>query len=183
MPPPLRDNQDEMQDLLLRELELNVANFRKFDWLSSANILREITFTLLPEVHEGKINSYGVLFVESLVDLDNIEIMQFSEDQLPLARKLADGDDYFVLYEKNVFYGLAHFKTPLITEVQFVRNFPVSGGLIIQRSATGVTKFFQGDSLSIHDNRRWFTKPNVKTAAWKVSQCVANIDKSIVSSI
>ena len=55
--------------------------------------------------------------------------------------------------------------------------------MIIQRDKSGVTKYFQGDGITIHDNRRWFSKPNIKEATWKVSQCVANIDKQILRHV
>jgi len=176
------EKRDEMQDLLLKELKLNGVNFQK-PWLSADNITDEIVFSLIPKVHEGKINSYGVFIVENVADLENFELIPFPENQIDLARKLANGEEYFVLYEKSQFLGLAEFKTSISSEILFVRSFPISAGLIIQRNTLGVTKFFQGDSLTIHDNRKWYTKPNVKTAAWKVSQCVANIDKRILNSI
>lgn len=178
-----REITEEMLDLLTKELALNGVEFQKHPWLSSENIIREVSMTLIPEVHEGKINSYGILFVENLADLENVDLIQLPQDQIGLTRKLADGERWFVLYEKDQFIGLADFKIPLNTEIQFIRNFPIAGGLAVQRSSAGVTKFFQGDSLTIHDNRRWFTKPNVKTAAWKVSQCVANIDKKTLNLI
>ena len=176
------EKRDEMQDLLLDELRLNGVSFQK-PWLAAANVTNEVVFSLIPKVHEGKINSYGVFIVESVADLENYELIPFPEDQIDLARKLANGEEYFVLYEKSRFLGLVEFKTSISSEILFIRSFPISGGLIIQRNSMGVTKFFQGDSLTIHDNRRWYTKPNVKTAAWKVSQCVGNIDKNILKSI
>ena len=172
-----------MQELLVKELILKGVNFQKHTWLSSDTIIREIALTLIPEVHEGKINSYGILFVEDVKDLENVDFVPLPKDQIDLTRKLADGQRWFVLYEKNEFVGLADFRIPLSTEIEFIRNFPIAAGLAIQRNTAGVTKFFQGDSLTIQDNRRWFTKPNVKTAAWKVSQCVANIDKAILNQI
>ncbi len=178
-----QERRDEMQDLLAKEVELNVTNIRKPEWLIFEKVLSEIIFALIPEVHEGKTFSYGAIWVETLNDLELGDIIICKENQLDYARKLADGEEWFILYEKNDFRGLLRFKTPLSNEVQLIRQFPITGGLIITRSANGITKFFQGDSLTIHENRKWFTKPNVKSAAWKVSQCVANIDKVILNRI
>ncbi len=178
-----REVSEEMQDLLVKELISNGVNLQKQPWLSSDNVIREIVMTMIPEIHEGKINSYGILFVDNLEDVENFDFIPMPKEKIELTRKLADGERWFVLYEKDEFKGLADFRIPLSTEIQFIRNFPIGAGLFIQRSNSSVTKFFQGDSLTIHDNRRWFTKPNVKIAAWKVTQCVANIDKSILNQI
>ena len=172
-----------MQRLLERELELNGINFRKRDWLASSVVMREFSFVLLPEIHEGKIQSYGVLFVESLADLDSVEIMPVKASMYEVARRLANGVEWFVLYERNQFKGLARFSSPILTELELVRHFPPVGGLMIQRDSNGISRFFQGDQLSVHANRHWYTKPGVKQAVWKVSQCVANVDKEILGRI
>ena len=173
----------EMNKLISRELELNGVRFDKNAWLSSKNVIQESVLALIPEVHEGRIYSCGILFADSLSELEEMEIIPFMPNQIELAREMSDGNEWFVLYERDHFYGLARFKFPLYNELQLIKNFPLSAGMIIQREASGVTKYFQGDGITIHDNRRWFTKPNIKEAAWKVSQCVGNIDKQILSRI
>lgn len=178
-----REISDNMQSLLSKEIELNVANFKKYEWASSVNVFREIGLTLIPEIHEGKINSYGVYFTECVLDLENIELIPFDKKQLELARMLADGEEWLVLYEKDCFYGLIHFKKSLSSEIQLIRQFPICGGLIVLRNSAGMVKFFSGGGLTIHDNRRWYIKPNVKDAAWKVSQCIEGVNEKVLNQI
>lgn len=174
---------DDMQLLLSKEIELNVSDFKKYEWASTANVFREIGLTLIPEIHEGKINSYGVFFTECVLGLENIELIQFDQKQIDLARMLADGEEWLVLYEKDCFYGLIHFKKALSSEIQLIRQFPISGGLVVLRNSAGTVKFFSGGGVTIHDNRRWYINPNVKDAAWKVSQCVDGVNEQVLNQI
>jgi len=173
----------EIYNLISKELELNGVRFEKLPWLSEESIINECIMAILPEVHEGKINSYGILFVENLNDLEEFEVIPMSSDQKNLAKKMSDGIEWFVLFEKGMFFGIIRFKVPLYDELKMIRNYPLNAGMLIKRNSLGITKYFQGDGIIIHDNRRWFNKPNIKEAAWKVSKCVANIDKRILVKI
>jgi len=53
----------------------------------------------------------------------------------------------------------------------------------VQRNSLGETRFFQGESLIIHENRRWMTKPSIKEAVWRISKCIPDIDKRVLSRI
>jgi DNA integrity scanning protein DisA with diadenylate cyclase activity len=172
-----------MQTLIARELELNGVRLDKRPWLSSENVLRELSAANIPEIHEGKIAPFGVIFAEDASELTGIERILLEPDKIDLARKLANGTDSFLLFEKDVFLGLAHFTIPITTELQLERCFPPSGGIVAQRESTGGVKFFQGDSVILQKGRVWFTKPHVKKAAWKVAQCVSGIDQNVLCRI
>ena len=100
-----------------------------------------------------------------------------------MARKFANGIDCFLLYEKEIFFGLVFFKESLANELLLVRAFPPSGGLFVQRGTTGIVKFFQGNSIILLENRNWFTKPLIKESAWKISRCMHEINLSILNII
>ena len=100
-----------------------------------------------------------------------------------MARKFANGVDCFLLYEREIFFGLVYFKEPLLNELLLVRAFPPSGGLFVQRGPTGIIKFFQGNSIILLENRNWFTKPLIKEAAWKISRCVFEINHAVLNRI
>ncbi len=172
-----------MQSLIAQELELNGVRSNQFDWLLSKSITQECIRAIIPEVHEGKMFSSGIIFAENISELENIEVISLQNEQLEIARKMADGKEWFVLYEKDSFFGLARFNHSINNELQMIRNFPLTAGLIIQKESSGLAKFYQNNGIIIHENRRWFSKPNIKEAAWKVSKCVTNIDKIILSSI
>jgi len=173
----------EMQTLIAQELELNGVNLNKNIWLSSESVLQEISLILASPAHEGRVPSSGVMFVEDVTELTGAERIALPAKDIELTRMLANGIDYFLLYERDRFFGLAYFKEPLATELQLVRNFPASGGMLVQRGPTGSTKFFQGDSITLHENRVWRIKSHVKEAAWKVSQCLSSVDRHVLNRI
>ena len=179
----VKDEQQGMINLMIKEFEINGVCFNKEKWHSSKNVMRECCLAILPEVHEGKTNSFGALFVETLTELDHIETISISETLIAMARKLSDGREWFLLFEKDLFYGLARFKTPINSEIELIRNFPFSGGIILQRDSNEITKIFMGDYITIHHHRRWMSKPSLKEATWKVSQCIVNIDKKILNQL
>jgi DNA integrity scanning protein DisA with diadenylate cyclase activity len=172
-----------MQALITRELELNGVQLDKYPWLSSESVTHELSMASIPEIHEGRIAPFGVIFAEDATELAGVNLLALRPEDIGFARRLANGMDCFLLYKKDIFFGLARFTVPLMTELQLVRSFPPSGGMVVQRGKSGKVKFFQGDSVILHENRVWFTKPHVKKAAWKVAQCVSGIDQAVLNRI
>ncbi|MDO9182917.1 MAG: diadenylate cyclase [Bacteriovorax sp.] len=177
------DRQNEMQVLLGKELELNGIRFDFHKWLNSNLTLNELALIVASEAHEGIIPSVGVMFVEIASELFGVDFVLVPIEQIKIARKFANGIDCFLLYEKEIFFGLVYFKEALLNELLFVRAFPPSGGLFVQRGAGGIVKFFQGNSIILLENRNWFTKPLIKEAAWKISRCVFEINYNILNRI
>ncbi|MDD4973806.1 MAG: diadenylate cyclase [Bacteriovorax sp.] len=177
------DRQNEMQLLLAKELELNGIRFDLHKWLASNPTLYELSLIVASEAHEGIIPSEGVMFVEESSELFGVEYVLVHFEQISMARKFANGVDCFLLYEKEIFFGLVYFKEPLLNELLLVRAFPPSGGLFVQRGSTGIVKFFQGNSIIILENRNWFTKPLIKEAAWKISRCASEINHAVLNRI
>ena len=177
------ERQNEMQTLLAKELELNGIRFDLHKWLASNLTLYELLLIVSNEAHEGIIPSIGVIFVEAASELYGVEYVLVPCEQKNMARKFANGIDCFLLYEKEVFFGLVYFNEPLINELLLVRAFPPSGGLFVQRGPTGIVKFFQGNSIILLENRNWFTKPLIKEAAWKISRCILEINHAILNRI
>jgi DNA integrity scanning protein DisA with diadenylate cyclase activity len=173
----------DMRVLIAKEMELNDVFFPKDAWFSSEAVYNEITHVLVSEFHEGRVPPCGVLFVENLEKLDRIRKIKLQLSQLDLARKLANGTHSFLLYEKDQFYGLIFFSEPLINELQVLRLLPICGGLIIQKNSHGVTKFFKQDSITIHESRIWFNKPNVKDAARRISLCISEVNQSVLKRV
>jgi DNA integrity scanning protein DisA with diadenylate cyclase activity len=177
------DRQNEMQILLAKELELNGIRFDLHKWLASNLILYELSLIVASEAHEGIISSEGAMFVEVSSELFGVDYVLVHVEQISMARKFANGIDCFLLYEKEIFFGLVYFREPLLNELLLVRAFPPSGGLFVQRGSTGIVKFFQGNSIIILENRNWFTKPLIKEAAWKISRCVSDINHAVLNRI
>lgn len=177
------ERQNEMQMLLAKELELNGIRFDLHKWLASQSTLHELSLIVASEAHEGIIPSEGVIFVESSTELFGVDYVLVHVEQISMARKFANGIDCFLLYEKDIFFGLVYFREPLTNELLLVRAFPPSGGLFVQRGATGTVKFFQGNSIIILENRNWYTKPLIKEAAWKISRCVSDINHLILNRV
>jgi len=177
------ERQNEMQTLLAKELELNGIRFDLHKWLASNLTLYELLLIVSSEAHEGIIPSIGVIFVEAASELYGVEYVLVPCEQKNMARKFANGIDCFLLYEKEIFFGLVYFNEPLINELLLVRAFPPSGGLFVQRGSTGIVKFFQGNSIILLENRNWFTKPLIKEAAWKISRCIFEVNHAILNRI
>jgi DisA bacterial checkpoint controller nucleotide-binding len=177
------ERQSQMQSLLAKELELNGIRFDLHKWLSSSLVMYELLILVSGEPHEGIIPSIGVIFVEATSELYGVEYILVPCEQKNMARKFANGIDCFLLYEKEVFFGLVYFLEPLINELLLVRAFPPSGGLFVQRGSTGVVKFFQGNSIILLETRTWFTKPLIKEAAWKISRCIFDVNHIVLNRI
>ena len=174
---------EEMRDLIKKELEFNGIQLHKCEWLAADAVIDEITRMIVPEIHEGRTAPCGVVFADDQSDFSKIRTIFMGDSELALARRLANGIDSFLIYEKETFRGLAFYSEPQTTELQLVRNFPSSGGLIVQRNASGVTKFYQSHGITLHESRNWFTKPLVKEASWKISQCVSGMDRLVLERI
>ncbi|MFA6236021.1 MAG: diadenylate cyclase [Bacteriovorax sp.] len=177
------DRHNEMQILLAKELELNGIRFDLHKWLSSNSTLEELSLIIASEAHEGIIPSLGVIFVEVASELFGVDYVLVAADQIDMARKFANGVDCFLLYEKEIFFGLVYFREPILNELLLVRAFPPSGGLFVQRGSGGIVKFFQGNSIILLENRNWFTKPLIKEAAWKISRCVSEVNHTVLNRI
>jgi hypothetical protein len=169
--------------ILKQELELNGVSFKEYPWMGSDRVMNEIQHSIKPEIHEGKVYSYGVLFAESLDDLENHEIIQMEPHLLSHAHKLADGMEWNVLYHQDNFHGLIRFPTSLSGELQILKRFPARGGLMIYRSETGACRFFQGEDMILHDRRNWNIKPEVKTRVATIASCIEIVDKKLLQSI
>lgn len=177
------DRQNEMQVLLAKELELNGIRFDLHSWLSSSSILIELSLIIASEAHEGITPSVGAMFVEVASEIFGVDYVLVPTEQIHMARKFANGVDSFLLYEKEIFFGLVYFREPLLNELLLVRAFPPSGGLFVQRGTGGTVKFFQGNSIILLENRNWYTKPLIKEAAWKISRCVSEINHTVLNRI
>ena len=177
------ERQNEMQTLLAKELELNGIRFDLHKWLASSLTLYELSIIVASEAHEGIIASVGVMFVEASSELYGVDYVLVPYEQRDMARRFANGVDCFLLYEREIFFGLVYFREPLLNELLLVRAFPPSGGLFVQRGSTGIIKFFQGNSIILLENRNWFTKPLIKEAAWKISRCVSEVNHIILNRI
>jgi len=177
------DRIKEIQNLIAQELALNGVHFDQETWLNSDSVLEEVTHTLVSESHEGKIPSFGVLFAENPWKLENVRRLPLSPDQLPLARKLANGIHSFLLYEREKFSGLVFFAEPVNSELKLLRILPQCGGMIVQKNEAGVTRFFKRDSITLHDNRIWLNKPHVEEASSRISSCIAGINHTVLNRI
>jgi hypothetical protein len=177
------ERQNKMHLLIAKELEINGLRFEHFKWLYSYSVLLELSNIITSEAHEGIVSSTGAIFVEQASDLFGVNYILIPTEKINMARKLANGIDCFIIYEKEIFFGLVYFKLPILNELLFIRAFPPSGGLFVQRNTDGIIKFFQGNNIILLENRRWFTKPLMKEAAWKISQCISEIDFTILNRI
>lgn len=172
-----------LEGLILKELALNGIHLDETLGLASGEVLSELTSTLTPGLHESRISSFGVIFADS--DLLPVEArkLPLGHEHLSLARRLADGDRSFLLYEKARFYGLVFFPNSRATELELVRLISLLGGMIVQRNSDGVTKFFRNSGIVTHSNRSWFTKPHVREAARRTIQCVPGISRPVLNRI
>jgi DNA integrity scanning protein DisA with diadenylate cyclase activity len=173
----------EMRALILMELELHDVSISKDPWLGLDAVQEELTRSIVPVPHEGRIPSTGAIFVENIEELGRVRVLPLEAGQLELARKLADGSRSFLLFHREQFRGLVFFPEPMGSELRLVRGFPTSGGLILQRNMHGATKLFRSSDIIFHENRAWFTKPHVRDAAQRISHCVPEVDRSVLKRL
>jgi len=175
--------QQEMKELISRELMLHGIHLDETSWLSSEAVLNELTHVLTPEPHEGKTPAFGVIFTDSVHSLKAVRKLAVEPAQVELARKLADGVNSFLLYEKAVPSGLVFFPEPITTEIQLVRTVPQTGGMVVQRSSKGITKFVRNQGIVSHYNRNWFSKPHIQKAASRIIHCIPDINRQVLNGI
>jgi DNA integrity scanning protein DisA with diadenylate cyclase activity len=172
-----------MQGLIARELVLHGIHLDETSWLASRAVLEELTHVLTPELHEGSYSPFGVIFTDSVDSLGVLRKLPLEPHQLALGRLLADGVNSFLLYEKAVPTGLVLFAEPRHTEIQLVRTVPPTGGMVVQRSAAGLTKFVRNQGIISHLNRSWFNKPHVEEATDRIVHSIPDIDRTVLSRI
>jgi hypothetical protein len=171
------------QQLLLQELIASGLKLDSRNWIKDPLVINEIEFAIKPEIHEGSVYSYGVVFTESIEDYERHEIIPMPIHFLHFARKMSDGIDWFILFEKCKFIGMIRFPSSLSIEIQILKRFPVSGGLMIQRNESGACRFYQGDQIILHDRRNWITKPDIKTVVSNAYFCVNQLNRKILQNL
>lgn len=178
------DEQKKNQKIILvQELKLNGFNFETNIWLNTPEIIDEIYFAIAPKIHEGFVFSYGAIFVESIDDFDKFEKIKLLPEQIETSRKMADGLNWYSLFIQNSFYGLIKIPESSSTEIQMLKFFPLSGGLILNRSNNGTCRIYQGDRIILHDRRNWLIKPNIKNVASNISFCVEKTNKRVLQNL
>lgn len=173
----------ESLHLLKKELKIAGINLKQYNWSESDEVLEEINHVLVPRIHEGMCYSYGVILAENKEDLEDHPMIRMSRESIHLARKMANGEEWFILYHQTEFLGLIRLDESYSNEKKLIQNFPISGGIIAHRNRHGVSKFYMGDSFWIHEQRNWSYRPNIKKASSNISHCFENLDKKIMNQI
>jgi hypothetical protein len=171
------DHKWDFRQIILKELEYTGIDMTISEWLVHESVIDEIVLSIRPEIHEGRIHPYGVLFTESLEDLERYEMSPIPPEGLQRARKMVDGKEWYLLYDRERFHGMVRFPVTQSLEMQMLRRFPARGGLMINRNENGQCRFYQGDAMIIHDRRNWIRKTDVKNTVTTVASCVPGLDK------
>jgi DNA integrity scanning protein DisA with diadenylate cyclase activity len=155
-----------MADLrhLKRELEreFRLLGIAPSDVLWSESCLKELNKCLRPEIHEGKIPSYGaVIGGQHHITPTQARFVRLEADQLKLGRSAADGVHSFTLFDVNGFNGLLILDLPATDELTLVNLRESTGSTILTRDAEGTTRIFLQTGIAIQRHRRWSFRPAV----------------------
>jgi len=166
---------------LHKELEKAKVPLHQYD--PNDQLLAEADYALKPDLHEGRIISYGFIGVESLAKLENHAIVMPSDLSISQARSIADGKSLFVVIRGKDYSGIVHLAEPLSNERDIVAFQKRIGGVVCVTDNHGITKFFSSNGISLHELRGWKIKPNVSQVARTITQHATMVNKRLLVAI
>lgn len=112
--------------------------------------LVELAYALRPQLHEGRVPTYGVLMPPSPAVFDDearsgpdaVELVPVAELDVQFARRFADGVTSFAVRSGDAITHLACFGRNMADEYDLVGRQASLGGLIIQRHPGGQVRVF-----------------------------------------
>ncbi len=114
--------------------------------------LVELAYALRPQLHEGRVPTYGVIIPPSSFVLgeappleqhaDTMELIPVSDLDLQFARRFADGVTSFAVRSGDAITHLACFGRNMADEYDLVGLQASVGGLIVQRHPSGQVRVF-----------------------------------------
>lgn len=169
--------------ILIKELKFNGIIFSNDKWLNSKSVINEIMTCMMPLQFENKINSIGIIFCNKISDFKSHLIIHVNAHYLLQAHQFVDGIEWFLIYQKSKFIGIIKFNSIYHNEFEFMKQFPLSGGLFIKRNENAETLFFQGNEVITHHNRIWSKRDNLRILEWKICQSVKNINQKNLKNL
>jgi hypothetical protein len=134
--------------------------------------LVELAYALRPQLHEGRVPTYGVLIPPTSLIFDDIrsagpehiDLIAVSDLDLQFARRFADGVTSFAVRSDDTITHIACFGRNMADEYDLVGLQSVLGGLIIQRHPGGQVRVFGPDGVVRWNGVAWQHDPPVD--AW-----------------
>lgn len=126
--------------------------------------LVELAYALRPQLHEGRVPSYGVLLPPgpiitpeggvSMLDT-TVDLIPAHDLDLQFARRFADGVTSFAVRTSESVDHLACFGRDMAEEYDLVGLQAVIGGLVIQRHPSGQVRVFGPSGIVRWDGTSW----------------------------
>ena len=112
--------------------------------------LVELAYALRPQLHEGRVPTYGVLMPpvtptfdrEHRIGADTIDLIDVAQLDVQFARRFADGVTSFAVRSGDTITSIAGFGRNMADEYDLVGLQAQLGGLIIQRHPGGQVRVF-----------------------------------------
>ncbi len=116
----------------------------------SVGALVELAYALRPQLHEGRVPTYGVLIPpapvvftdDRIIGVDSVDLIAVTDLDVQFARRFADGATSFAVRTSDAITHLACFGRNMADEYDLVGLQASLGGLIIQRHAAGQVRVF-----------------------------------------
>ena len=125
--------------------------------------LVELAYALRPQLHEGRVPTYGVLIPPSSLLLadsrlpasDSVELIRVGDLDVQFARRFADGVTSFAVRSGDALTHLASFGRNMADEYDLVGLQALIGGLIIQRHPGGQVRVFGPEGVVRWNGIAW----------------------------
>ena len=167
-------------DLLREELRLAGVNTQEVfpRWadvpIMRDAILRELLIALVVPVHEGLIPPYGCVVAPD--DAPFTRLLSLKEEDLPLARKAADGTSALVAFTGSRFAGLVLLDPTGSPELELVKLSTSLDGIAFRRNRNGMVRLYGNFGSLQHYGRRWSISPSLETAIGSVCRVASMVN-------
>jgi DNA integrity scanning protein DisA with diadenylate cyclase activity len=153
------------QQLLEKELELDRIAIDTKHWRKPTGFLSELEHAVRPEIHEGRLPHYGVIFADVDPSVIGWSWLKMPEKDLILGRQLADGIRSFTVFVDGKFVGVLSSDRGGVDEASLVGLIQTTfrSGAVITADASGIVRIVYPGGVAIHRHRRWREKPMVDT--------------------
>jgi hypothetical protein len=153
-----------------------------------ALILDELDYARRPPQFERRSPVYGSIIVpedRSLISMGElVELLDLDRQDLPIARRFADGRSTFLARHPDGTRQLACFRRSVLFEADMVEIQADTGAFIVQRTPVlGVTRLFTSTATVEWSGSRWSTRPNARAEHALLQPLLPGVDRLVLEGV
>jgi len=145
--------------------------------------LVELSYSLRPHVHEGRVPTYGAIVPRHPVLTDHLSLgdgvtatmVPVSDLDIRFARRFADGMSTFAVRAHDSITHIACFNRDIAAEYDLVGLQAATGALIVQRHSTGQVRVFGPAGIVRWDGISWHHDAPIDTWITRLGNVAAGL--------